>query len=73
MAARRLREKHTQDKARIDAIEDKIDKARRRKTEFAKETSSKAQNISGRTKLSYKERPNSDFDPKAKRNIMMKK
>lgn len=72
LVARRLREKHNQDKAKIEAIEDKIDKARRRKTEISKETSTKAQNIPGKAKPNHKDRPNSDFDPKAKRNIMMK-
>mmetsp|Transcript_30159 Transcript_30159/g.34520 ORF Transcript_30159/g.34520 Transcript_30159/m.34520 type:complete len:453 (-) Transcript_30159:9-1367(-) len=68
LAARRLREKHTKDKERIDAIESKIDKARRRKAEIAKEMSIKAQKVNGLARPDFKERPNSDFDPKLKRD-----
>lgn len=64
LAARRLREKQNQEKARIDAIEDKIDKARRRKAEMAKETSVKSNKVNGFSRPNLKDRPSSDFDPK---------
>lgn len=64
LAARRIREKQEKEKDRINAIEDKIDKARRRKADIAKETSYKANKISGIGSASIKNRPNSDFDPK---------
>ena len=64
LAARRIREKQEKEKERINAIEDKIDKARRRKADFAKETSYKANKISGIGSTSIKSRPSSDFDPK---------
>lgn len=64
LAARKLREKHTKEKAKIDAIEDKIEKARRRKAEFNKEVSSKGQKYNPLAKPVMKNRPSSDFDPK---------
>jgi hypothetical protein len=64
LAARRLREKHTQEKDKINAIEDKIEKARRRKAEKAREMSIKANKIGGLGKPIAKSRPSSDFDPK---------
>jgi hypothetical protein len=64
LAARRIREKHTQEKDRINAIEDKIENARRRKAEIAKETSFRANRISGIGSTNIKSRPSSDFDPK---------
>lgn len=64
LAARRLREKHTKEKERITAIEDKIEKARRRKAEMDRETSNKAYKVNGLMKPTLKSRPSSDFDPK---------
>lgn len=64
LAARRLREKHSKDKERITAIEDKIEKARQRKAEQAKETSVKANKVGGLVRPNLKNRPSSDFDPK---------
>lgn len=64
LAARRLREKHTQEKDRINAIEDKIEKARLRKAEKAREMSIKANKVGGLGKPIAKSRPSSDFDPK---------
>ena len=68
LAARRLREKHLKDKERIDAIEDKIEKARKRKADISKETYSKPNKIKSIDRPSFKNRPNSDFDPKIKKN-----
>lgn len=64
LAARRLREKHTQEKDKINAIEDKIEKARRRKAEKAREMSIKANKVGGLGNPIAKSRPSSDFDPK---------
>ncbi len=62
--ARKLREKHTKEKERINAIESKIVKARKRKAEFEKGASQKANKVGGLGNKSNKSRPNSDFDPK---------
>ena len=69
LAARRLREEHTKEKDRINAIEDKIEKARRRKAEKAKETSVKAKEVNGLSRPMSKNRPSSDFDPKMKKKF----
>jgi chromosome segregation ATPase len=66
-AARRLREKHVHEKDKINAIEDKIQKARRRKAELNKELSSKANKVNGLSRSNLRDRPSSDFDPKALR------
>jgi hypothetical protein len=66
LAARRLREKHIQDKERIDAIENKIQKARRRKADI-KEVIPKSGKVKSIDRPNFKSRPNSDFDPKLKR------
>jgi len=67
-AARKLREKHTQEKERVSAIENKIVKARQRKAELSKGTYSKVNKAGGFAKQSNKSRPNSDFDPKQYKN-----
>lgn len=63
-AARRLREKYTQEKEKISAIESKISKARKRKAEYKKASSNKANKPGGFGNKTSKSRPNSDFDPK---------
>jgi myosin heavy subunit len=68
LAARRLREKHTKDKERINAIEGKIEKARLRKAEIDRETSSKAQKVKSIERPSFQSRPGSDFDPRLRKD-----
>jgi hypothetical protein len=63
-AARRLREKYTKEKEKINAIESKISKARKRKAECKNVHSNKPNRVGGLSKKSSKSRPNSDFDPK---------
>ena len=64
MAARRLRQKHTHEKEKIQSIENKIQKARKRKADMTKETSMKANQVSGFGSKNAKSRPSSDFNPK---------
>lgn len=71
-AARRLREKHGVEKEKIDAIEDKIQKARRRKAELNKELSTKANKVNGFSRPNLRDRPSSDFDPKSLKNSHIK-
>jgi len=63
LVARRIRDKNAQHNDQVNAIENKIEKARRRKAEMHKELSSKANKINGLSRPNLKERPSSDFDP----------
>ena len=71
LAARRLREKHAKVKERIDAIESKIEKARRRKADISKDGSGKPTKVNSIDRPSFKSRPSSEFDPKLKKGKNM--
>lgn len=68
LAARKLREKHLKDKERLDAIEDKIEKARKRRADISNQTTAKSTKSKNSDYPGLKNRPSSDFDPKAKKS-----
>lgn len=69
--ARKMRQKHQHDQARVNAIEDKIEAARRRKEEKLKKNAAKSRKVgvghNEYSQVSGRTRPNSDIAPKARR------